>query len=69
MGVVGLGIMGSAIAANLVRSGQSVIGYDVAWKYKEQSGVIRMDDKPGDRLPMQDGAILVAAKPASPPNG
>jgi uncharacterized protein YcfJ len=46
-----------------------VVGYDVAWKYKEQSGVIRMDDKPGDRLPMQDGAILVAAKPASTPRG
>ena len=46
-----------------------VIGYDVAWKYKEQSGVIRMDEKPGERLPMQDGAILVAAKPAASPNG
>jgi uncharacterized protein YcfJ len=46
-----------------------VVGYDVAWKYKEQSGVIRMDQAPGDRLPMQDGAILVAAKPASPPAG
>jgi 3-hydroxyisobutyrate dehydrogenase-like beta-hydroxyacid dehydrogenase len=28
--VVGLGIMGSAIAANLVRSGHAVVGYDVA---------------------------------------
>jgi 3-hydroxyisobutyrate dehydrogenase-like beta-hydroxyacid dehydrogenase len=28
--VVGLGIMGSAIAANLVRAGHSVIGYDIA---------------------------------------
>jgi uncharacterized protein YcfJ len=46
-----------------------VVGYDVAWKYKEQSGVIRMDEQPGDRLPMQDGAILVAAKPASSTNG
>jgi uncharacterized protein YcfJ len=45
------------------------IGYDVAWRYKEQTGVIRMDELPGERLPMQDGAILVAAKPASPPNG
>jgi uncharacterized protein YcfJ len=45
-----------------------IVGYDVAWKYKEQSGVIRMDQKPGDRLPMQDGAILVAAKPADSAN-
>ena len=28
--MVGLGIMGSAIAANLVRAGHSVIGYDIA---------------------------------------
>jgi len=46
-----------------------VVGYDVAWKYKDQSGVIRMDEKPGDQLPMQDGAILVAAKPASTTGG
>ena len=30
VGVIGLGIMGSAIAANLVRSGHPVVGYDVA---------------------------------------
>src|SRR5262245_22095204 len=29
IGLVGLGIMGSAIAANLVRAGHRVIGYDV----------------------------------------
>ena len=45
-----------------------IVGYDVAWKYKEQSGVIRMDQPPGERLPMQDGAILVAATP-TPPQG
>jgi uncharacterized protein YcfJ len=46
-----------------------VVGYDVAWKYKEQSGVIRMDQPPGDRLPMKDGAILVAARTAPPTSG
>ena len=45
-----------------------IVGYDVAWKYKEQSGVIRMDQPPGERLPMQDGAILVAAQPAPTAN-
>jgi 3-hydroxyisobutyrate dehydrogenase-like beta-hydroxyacid dehydrogenase len=30
VGVVGLGIMGSAIAANLVRSGHAVVGYDIS---------------------------------------
>ena len=46
-----------------------IVGYDVAWKYKEQSGVIRMDQPPGDKLPMQDGAILVAARSTPPANG
>jgi uncharacterized protein YcfJ len=46
-----------------------VVGYDVAWKYQDQSGVIRMDEQPGERLPMQDGAILVAAKPATVTGG
>jgi uncharacterized protein YcfJ len=46
-----------------------IVGYDVQWKYKDQSGVIRMDEKPGERLPMQDGAILVAAKPATSTGG
>src|SRR5262245_35028860 len=30
VGLVGLGIMGSAMAANLMRSGYRVIGYDIA---------------------------------------
>jgi hypothetical protein len=30
--------------------------------------VIRMDQPPGERLPMQDGAILVAAKAAPTAN-
>src|SRR5258706_569944 len=29
VGVIGLGIMGSAIAANLVRAGYRVVGYDI----------------------------------------
>ena len=45
-----------------------VVGYDVAWKYKEQSGVVRMPQAPGQRLPMQDGAILVAAEAAPAQN-
>jgi uncharacterized protein YcfJ len=36
-----------------------VLGYDVTWRYKEQTGTLRMDQKPGDRLPIEDGAIVV----------
>ena len=46
-----------------------VVGYDVAWQYKEQSGVIRMDQQPGERLPMKDGVIVVAATPATSTGG
>jgi uncharacterized protein YcfJ len=45
-----------------------IVGYDVAWKYEEQSGVIRMDQKPGERLPIKDGVILVAATDAASTN-
>ena len=34
VGVIGLGIMGSAMAANLVRGGFEVVGYDVAAKQR-----------------------------------
>ena len=39
-----------------------VIGYDVKWRYEDKTGSLRMDEKPGERLPMQDGVILVAAQ-------
>jgi len=38
-----------------------VVGYDVNWRYKDQTGTIRMKEKPGERLPMRDGAIVVAS--------
>lgn len=43
-----------------------VIGYDVTWRYRDQSGTVRMDHDPGDRLPMQDGAIVVSGQDGSP---
>ncbi|KFN42885.1 glycine zipper 2TM domain-containing protein [Arenimonas oryziterrae] len=51
----------------LVGERDKVIGYDVTWRYGEQTGVIRMDHAPGDRLPMQDGAIIVATQPVGAP--
>ncbi len=38
-----------------------VTGYDVKWRYDDKTGSLRMDDKPAERLPIQDGVILVAA--------
>src|SRR5262249_32357826 len=38
VGIIGLGIMGSAIAANLLRAGHPVIGYDVVARQRRQHG-------------------------------
>jgi uncharacterized protein YcfJ len=38
-----------------------ITGYDVAWRYKEKTGNLRMDQKPGERLRIEDGVILVGA--------
>jgi uncharacterized protein YcfJ len=46
-----------------------IVGYDVNWRYKDQTGTIRMDEKPGDRLPMSNGAIVVANKESTPAKG
>jgi len=42
-----------------------VVGYDVNWRYQNQTGTVRMTEKPGERLPMRDSAIVVAD--AQPP--
>jgi uncharacterized protein YcfJ len=39
-----------------------VTGYDVTWRYDDKSGKLLMEEKPGDRLAIKDGVILVAAK-------
>ena len=43
VGVIGLGIMGSAMAANLMRAGYRVIGYDVLAKPRSGSPPCRRD--------------------------
>ncbi len=39
-----------------------VTGYDVTWRYEDKTGKLLMEEKPGDRLSIKDGVILVAAK-------
>ena len=36
-----------------------IIGYDVDWRYQGNTGTIRLDQKPGERLQVHDGAIVV----------
>ena len=35
-----------------------VVGYDVTYRYGSQQQTIRMDDEPGDRLPVIDGEVV-----------
>lgn len=34
-------------------------GYDVTWEFEGRQGVVRMDQDPGERLPMKDGEPVV----------
>lgn len=49
VGVVGLGVMGSAMAANLVAAGHTVAGYDIDPRRRSQAADagIRIEDSPG----------------------
>jgi uncharacterized protein YcfJ len=41
-------------------SHQNVIGYDVTYMIGDQEGKVRMDEKPGDRIPLDsDGQLLL----------
>lgn len=40
-----------------------VIGYDVVWRYKDETGSIRLDHDPGKRLPVQDGVVVTTGQP------
>ena len=65
MGMVGLGIMGSAMAANLVRAGFRVTGYDVVPKARQQlrrSGGTPVADCAAIA---RDASIIVCSLPSS----
>lgn len=56
--------IGSRIALG---SEKTVVGYDVTYSYQGRTSTVRMDHKPGDRLPVIDGAVVTAT--AATPNG
>ena len=39
-------------------SQDKTIGYDVTYRYDGQESTIRMDQKPGERLPVIDGQVV-----------
>jgi uncharacterized protein YcfJ len=48
-----------------------VVGYDVTYRYDGQENTVRMDEKPGDRLPVVDGQVVTqtAAAPSEDTRG
>jgi uncharacterized protein YcfJ len=48
----------------------SVVGYDVTYRYNDQEGTLRMDRKPeSDRLPVVDGKIVTSTAVVEVPEG
>lgn len=37
-----------------------VVGYDVTYRYRDVQRQVRMDDEPGERLPVVDGKVVLA---------
>ena len=46
---------GSRIAMG---STDKVLGYDVTYRFEGQEKTVRMDEKPGERLPIVDGQVV-----------
>ena len=43
---------------------QRTVGYDVTYRLEGKEASVRMDHRPGDRIPLKDGQ-LVLSKPAA----
>lgn len=44
-----------------------VIGYDVSYKLGDEAGKVRMDHRPGERIPVKDGQLVLTGQPAPEP--
>jgi uncharacterized protein YcfJ len=40
-------------------SRESVVGYNVSYKIGDEQGTVRMDEKPGDRIPVENGELVL----------
>ncbi|KRG68836.1 glycine zipper 2TM domain-containing protein [Pseudoxanthomonas dokdonensis] len=43
----------------------TVVGYDVTYRFDGQENTVRLDEKPGDRLPVIDGKVVTQTASAS----
>ncbi|MCF7220603.1 glycine zipper 2TM domain-containing protein [Lysobacter sp. TLK-CK17T] len=45
----------------------AVVGYDVTYRFEGQERTVRMDEEPGDRLPVVDGKVVIQTADAAGP--
>jgi uncharacterized protein YcfJ len=49
------------------RAERQVVAYDVRYRFEGRTGSVRMDHKPGSRIPVRDGRLVLSgAAPAGP---
>ena len=51
-------VIGQSFRQQSVLLEDKTIAYDVTYRYDGQERTIRMDEKPGDRLPVIDGQVV-----------
>lgn len=44
------------------------VGYDVTYRLGDKQGVVRMDHNPGQRIPVQDGQLVLTPPPVNNPS-
>jgi len=64
IGIIGLGIMGGAIAANLVKAGFRVIGHDIDADRKREAGAAGAELRPDAVAVAKDAEILLTSLPS-----
>ena len=47
-------------------SKSKLIGYDVTYRLGDETGKVRMDHRPGERIPVRDGQLVLTEAPTSP---
>ncbi len=64
IGLIGLGNMGAPMAANLVKAGERVLGFDVVPALREAAAKDGIELAAGARQAAQDSEIVITMLPA-----
>jgi 3-hydroxyisobutyrate dehydrogenase len=64
IGFIGLGNMGAPMAANLVKSGDHVVGFDVVAAARQASAQLRVEVAPNAKAAVENADIVITMLPA-----